>query len=82
MQFALLVHESPAALASRQNEGDDPYLAAWRISSAAGDSCTSKANCIIGLLEKDWIEVQHTREFHMSFTCSSWLCSTLNLSSK
>ncbi len=30
MQFALLVHESRAALEIRHKDGDDPYLAAWR----------------------------------------------------
>ena len=30
MQFALLVHESAAAFASRQKSADDPYIAAWR----------------------------------------------------
>jgi hypothetical protein len=30
MQFALLVYESPEALAARNNDETDPYLGAWR----------------------------------------------------
>jgi hypothetical protein len=30
MQFALLIYESPEALASRNNDDTDPYLGAWR----------------------------------------------------
>jgi hypothetical protein len=30
MQFALLIFESPEALAARNGDGTDPYTAAWR----------------------------------------------------
>jgi hypothetical protein len=30
MQFALLIYESPEALATRNNDETDPYLGAWR----------------------------------------------------
>jgi hypothetical protein len=30
MQFALLIFESPEALAARKGDGTDPYTAAWR----------------------------------------------------
>ena len=30
MQFALLIYESPEALASRKNDDNDSYLGAWR----------------------------------------------------
>ena len=30
MQFALLIYESPAAFAARNNDENDPYLGAWR----------------------------------------------------
>jgi hypothetical protein len=30
MQFALLIFESPEALAARKNDDTDPYLGAWR----------------------------------------------------
>jgi hypothetical protein len=30
MQFALLIHESPEAFATRNNDGTDPYTGAWR----------------------------------------------------
>ncbi len=30
MQFALLIHELPEALAKRKNDDKDPYIGAWR----------------------------------------------------
>jgi hypothetical protein len=36
MQFALLVYESPEALAARNNDKTDPYIGAWRILQGAG----------------------------------------------
>jgi len=30
MHFALLIYESPEALAKRKNDDNDPYLGAWR----------------------------------------------------
>ena len=30
MQFALLIYESPEAIAARKNDDNDPYLGAWR----------------------------------------------------
>jgi hypothetical protein len=30
MQFALLIYETPEALAARESDGTDPYTGAWR----------------------------------------------------
>jgi len=35
MQFALLIFESPEALAARNADENDPYLGAWRAYYAA-----------------------------------------------